>query len=380
VVSLAKSDSNIHFGVLGILPFDGSLDRFNNLSINKYGTTVTEISRGEELDHGAVIGNWELGSVVITNIGFGLGLADSLVADFGHVSHDLFAMASSGLFVEGSLEGLQVESTFVRNGLGENRAVREWEGDCFDTVMAMFFWIHGGFGWLDRTGFPDFIEVSLGEVHPFAIVNLELPPGGTVTAAFGTFDLENVHSAVKGHTEIKSGRFTILPNIFLILLHDFSVHEGHASESKVGWDSKFPGKFVSADWEHDTVVETDISVLASSTNSTVRELAHTSELFVLAIAFGGLGGLDGLIESGDVRDHAGFGFPIESLGIEFTAFQGFGSFSGCSSGGCGGGSVGHGSSTSWDTAGTDLVAPFLVAAHIFGGLSSMFRIKYTFAS
>lgn len=39
--------------------------------------------------------------------------------------------------------------------------------------MAESLWIHGGCGWFDWTVLPDIINVCLGEVHPFAIVDLE---------------------------------------------------------------------------------------------------------------------------------------------------------------------------------------------------------------
>jgi hypothetical protein len=48
----------------------------------------------------------------------------------------------------------------------------------------------------------------------------------------------------------------------------------------------------------------------------------------------------------------------------------------------GGRSCGHGGgvSLSWDSAGTDLVAPFLVAALILGGLSRVFAVKFALTS
>ncbi len=91
--------------------------------------------------------------------------------------------------------------------------------------MAVLLCIHGGFWWSDWAILPNFIDVCFGERLPFAIiVDLEGPASGTITAAFATFDLNNMHTSSQGHGEVKLSRLTISPNILLILRNNFSVN------------------------------------------------------------------------------------------------------------------------------------------------------------
>jgi hypothetical protein len=179
--------------------------------------------------------------------------------------------------------------------------------------MAVCLWIHSFLWWSDWTVLPNIVHVGFSEVKPFAIVDLELPFGGSITAFLSTFDLENVHATVKSHAEIELGRFTRSPDVRLVLLHNLSVNHCHTSESKICWDSELPRKLVSTHWEFDSVVETNIFI-DTLAKSLVGQLGKRDNLVVLTVSLGRLLGLDGLVEGGYIRDH--ISLPIEGLDVE----------------------------------------------------------------
>lgn len=189
-----------------------------------------------------------------------------------------------------------------------------------------------------------------------------------------------MHASVKSHAEIELGRFSRSPDISLVLLHDSSINQCHSSESEISWDSELPRELVSTHWELDSVVETNIAI-DTLAESLVGHLCKRNDLAVLTVALSRLLGLDGLVEGGDVRNH--IRLPLEGLNVErasdklrllsLSGFDGVLARLGV---------VGHSFfvSSLFNSAGTDLVAPFLVAAVVLGALPFVVLVELTLAA
>jgi hypothetical protein len=224
VVTGGELEHKIELGVLTLLPL-GSSDLFDLFSVNEDVSSSSEVGRGVELEGGLIVGNWEHDSVVVTEVRLEFRLANLLVADLGHAWESSGTHTKLAWLVQVSLELFEDDVLFeVMGGLGVDRAVLKRELGDLDAVMAMLLWIHGGFWWSDWTVLPNIVHVGLGEVHPFAIVDLERPFGGSIAAFLSSFDLDDVHSTVEGDAEVELGRLTGSPNIALVLFDNFAVN------------------------------------------------------------------------------------------------------------------------------------------------------------
>jgi hypothetical protein len=117
------------------------------------------------------------------------------------------------------------------------------------------------------------VEVISRELFFFAVVDLEVPVGGTVTATFGTVDLEDVVSSSEGYLEVQLGGSSSLPNIRVILFDDLAINVNDTSTTEIGGDKEFIGGLL-VDWEDDFVVETNVSVGSSTLTEPPVAEAH----------------------------------------------------------------------------------------------------------
>jgi len=104
------------------------------------------------------------------------------------------------------------------------------------------------------------VQVGSSELLPLAVVNLELPRGLTIAAAFRSVDLKDMHTTVELGVEIEDLGFTTGPDILGVFLHDCTVHHGHSTLTEVGWSLEVVMSTVVAHWEGDLKHETDVLV------------------------------------------------------------------------------------------------------------------------
>ena len=113
-----------------------------------------------------------------------------------------------------------------------------------------------------------FVKIFSGEVFVSSVVDSEAPSGCTVTTSFGTINLKDVVSSVKSLSEVQLSRSSTLPDVRIVVFDWSSVHVDKTTTAEIIRNIESVGGSP-ADIEGDFVVETDVSVGSSSTESAV---------------------------------------------------------------------------------------------------------------
>jgi len=154
------------------------------------------------------------------------------------------------------------------------------------------------------------IKVLGCEVHPFSIIDLELPRGHTIAAKIATHNLKDVVALTENNLEVELSIFSTAPDTLLLRFDHLIIHLDDTSKTEVSWKLEGELSVALAHWELDTVVVSNV-LFRSLAKSLITYSLHVFNIS-LTVAFSRL--LDNLFfELVDHSHDSGLIVPEEGL-------------------------------------------------------------------
>jgi len=126
--------------------------------------------------------------------------------------------------------------------------------------------------WLDDDLIFEHVQVFSSEGQPFGVVDCKCPACFIITAAFYSIDLKYVITFIKKGVEII---ILVVIRILEIIGLNLPIKENNPTKTKVLWDVELVITTISSNWEHNSIIESDVLFRrAFTTQDLVADLCH----------------------------------------------------------------------------------------------------------